>query len=183
MRKVPSPVSLPRRAQRFPPTMVSVFPLSISIVLLMVGMAEVLLLSNTRMVLLPVTSIFEFDVPNVAFQAPMANVPAASRVPPLQVLAPAYVMFSCPPPVFTSIPSPTIFPLSEVVPLATCRVAVSVSVMPRSVAVLALSMISVALPICRFSAADEAAPIELGNPPSASSFTVTLPLLMMVGPV
>ena len=68
--------------------MVRVLPLRMSMVLLRLGTVEVEFWSKMRMVLLPVTSILDVEVPNVVFQVPMARVPATRRVPPLQVLAP-----------------------------------------------------------------------------------------------
>ena len=74
-------------------------------------------------------------------------------------------------------------PFRAVTPELICIVAVSLRVRPRLVAVLALLTMRVALPICQFEAEAEAAPMLLGRPPSASSLTLTVPLLMSVLPV
>ena len=103
------------------------------------GTVEVELLLKITILLFPVTSMAEVAVPKVVFQAPMASVPAASSVPPLHVLAPPYVMFSCPAPFFTMRPFPSTFPFKAVVPDGIMMVAVSVSITPRLVAVFELS--------------------------------------------
>ena len=93
-------------------------------------------------------------------------------------------MFSWPLPVLTNVPDePTTWPFSAVTPVGIWMVAVSVRVSARLVAVLALSMMSVALPICQLAAAALAAPKLLGRPASARALTVTVPLFRMVRPV